>query len=353
MNSNVNPTPRQNHTNASVSFTNETILQQEKKEGLTTKLRQTVNAIGKRGAGGRNRQIPLPDLTSLTPQSQELILQTVEKIKNEDSEQVIVTLDESRDILRSLYEEFQNEQSEYKKKLEQITRNKEAAIRRRRENAVPISLFLRQKKDTEGSADLRPNSSMNETYQAHFQALLTTNQNPDQHPTDKAAVIKYIRRRERRKRAEQNRKSYEVTDETLEKQTVDLMDELDSMDMKFERERQRQNEISRTKMQQQRIKSHNVLEAKGIIDQAHEANLIRQRAEQAQREKIEARLSAVRRRTPSAQAHSIHVQSPANDRETDSQLTNEQRAATQNSIRILNDNDAFKDLDDELTKINI
>ena len=80
-----------------------------------------------------------------------------------------------------------------------------------------MSVFLRQKRDVEGLADLRPNSGMNTTYQAYFEALLTPNQNQQQHPSDKAAVIRYIRRRERRKRADENRQNRELTDEILEK----------------------------------------------------------------------------------------------------------------------------------------
>jgi hypothetical protein len=76
---------------------------------------------------------------------------------------------------------------------------------------------MRQKRDTEGLADLRPNSSMNLTYQAYFEALLTTDQNGQQHATDKAAVVKYIRRRERRKRAEENKQNHQISDDVLEK----------------------------------------------------------------------------------------------------------------------------------------
>jgi hypothetical protein len=78
-------------------------------------------------------------------------------------------------------------------------------------------MFVRQKRDVDGLADLRPNTGMNTRYHAYFEALLTTDQNQQQHPSDKAAVIKYIRRRERRKRAEQNRKNNEVTGDVLVK----------------------------------------------------------------------------------------------------------------------------------------
>lgn len=82
---------------------------------------------------------------------------------------------------------------------------------------IPISIFLRQKRDTEGLSDLHPDAGMNATYQAYFEALLTPDQNQQQHPSDKAAVIRYIRRRERRRRAEENRKNNPLSAEKLEK----------------------------------------------------------------------------------------------------------------------------------------
>lgn len=57
---------------------------------------------------------------------------------------------------------------------------------------------------------------MNATYQAYFEALLAPDQNKEQPASDKAAVVKYIRRRERRKRAEKNRKNYELATNVLE-----------------------------------------------------------------------------------------------------------------------------------------
>ena len=90
------------------------------------------------------------------------------------------------------------------------------------ENTIPLSILLKQKHDVHGLADLRPNSSMNPTYQAHFEALLVTDHNQQQHPSDKAAVVKYIRRRERRKRAEENKKNYQLSDDTLEQVCLSL-----------------------------------------------------------------------------------------------------------------------------------
>lgn len=61
-----------------------------------------------------------------------MILRAVDTIKKEDSENVMTALDESRDILRSSYEEFKREQDEYRKQLEEIIRMKETALGRRK-----------------------------------------------------------------------------------------------------------------------------------------------------------------------------------------------------------------------------
>ena len=171
-----------------------------------------------------------------------MILRTVEAIKKEDSENVIETLDESRNMLRNSLEEFKREQEEYRKQLEHIMRDKEAGTPRLKgkqtfevqnceithvslgitlENSIPLSVLLRQKHDVNGLADLRSNSSMNPTYQAYFEALLVKDDNQQQHPTDKAAVVKYIRRRERRKRAEENKDAHQLTDDVIEKVVSD------------------------------------------------------------------------------------------------------------------------------------
>ena len=76
---------------------------------------------------------------------------------------------------------------------------------------------MRHKHEGDGPRDLRVDSAMNPTYQAHFDALLVDDTHSQQHATDKAAVVKYIRRRERRKRAEENKKNYELADDVLER----------------------------------------------------------------------------------------------------------------------------------------
>lgn len=41
-----------------------------KKEPLTSKIRQTLNVVGRRNPESRSRKQSVPDLTNLTPQSQ-------------------------------------------------------------------------------------------------------------------------------------------------------------------------------------------------------------------------------------------------------------------------------------------
>jgi hypothetical protein len=82
---------------------------------------------------------------------------------------------------------------------------------------------MRQKNDHQGLADLRPNSGMNPTYQAYFEALLNNEQDNDDplhNSSDRAAVVKYIRRRERRKRAEENKQNHALSGDALEQVSV-------------------------------------------------------------------------------------------------------------------------------------
>ena len=132
---------------------------------------------------------------------------------------------------------------------------------------------MRQKRDPNALADLRPNSGMNNTYQAYFEALLTNTGKDQQNASDKAAVIKYIRRRERQKRAEENKKNHHLTEDALEKQTAELMQKMEDVDIKLEHERQRQNEILQARVNEKKTKTNNILQANEILDQANEADL--------------------------------------------------------------------------------
>jgi len=49
---------------------------------------------------------------------------------------------------------------------------------------------------------------------------------------------------------------------------------MDGMDVKLEHERQRQNDLLRTKMNEKKIKTQTMIEVNEIIDQANEANLL-------------------------------------------------------------------------------
>jgi hypothetical protein len=48
---------------------------------------------------------------------------------------------------------------------------------------------------------------------------------------------------------------------------------MNGMDVKLERERQRQNDLLHTKMNEKKSQTKNLMEAGEIIDQANEANL--------------------------------------------------------------------------------
>ncbi|CAF3364182.1 unnamed protein product [Rotaria socialis] len=340
MDFNLNLSPIQDRKISSALSRADRSSPESRKEIFTEELPQTINLTEKRVKTADQQKISSPDLGTLTQPTEELILHAFETLKNEDSKSIMAALDESRSLLRSSLEELRCGQDEYRKQLEQIKNYKESETPRRKENAIPLSLFLRQKRDTQALADLTPDSGMNATYQAYFEALLTHDANQQQHPSDKIAVIKYIRRRERRKRAETNRKNNELSSDILQKQTAELIGKIGSIDIKLEHERQRQNDTIRTKMNEKKVRAQNITETSEIIDQAHEANLARERVEQKHREKIEARLSEKRKQLNQTPTNVIHVQSRVNNDDDDanenSQLNDEQKQETKASIQLLN-----------------
>lgn len=90
----------------------------------------------------------------------------------------------------------------------------------------------------------------------------------------------------------------------------------------------------------------------------------RQRFEQTQREKIEARLSAVRHQQNRAPTNMIYVQSQLNE-DDEQQLNDEQIQMTKKSLQLLNENDGYqqarsttpiygdKNVDDQIANIHI
>ncbi|CAF2317264.1 unnamed protein product [Rotaria sp. Silwood2] len=326
----------QNRNFLSTSYNSEPSSQQQKNESFTTKFRQTIKSAGKHKQDSHQINTSESDLNNLNPKSQELILRAVDKIRKDDSQHVLNTLDESRNILRSTLEEFKREQDECRRQLEEILKYKETR-KISKENAIPLSIFMRRKRDIDETFEIRSSSTTSSTYQAYFEALLSTDQNNEQHPTDKAAVLKYLRRRERRKRAEENKKNHQLSDDILEKQTAELILKMEGVDIKLEHERERQNQILRARMNENKIKTNNIIQANEIIDQANEAALARQRVEKTHRGKIEARLSAVRHLQNRNPKHMIHVQSNLNEND-DEKLNEEQIETTKKSLQLLNNN---------------
>ncbi|CAF3332530.1 unnamed protein product [Rotaria socialis] len=316
MDFNLNLSPIQDRKISSALSRADRSSPESRKEIFTEELPQTINLTEKRVKTADQQKISSPDLGTLTQPTEELILHAFETLKNEDSKSIVAALDESRSLLRSSLEELRCGQDEYRKQLEQIKNYKESETPRRKD------------------------SGMNATYQAYFEALLTHDANQQQHPSDKVAVIKYIRRRERRKRAETNRKNNELSSDILQKQTAELIGKIGSIDIKLEHERQRQNDTIRTKMNEKKVRAQNITETSEIIDQAHEANLARERVEQKHREKIEARLSEKRKQLNQTPTNVIHVQSRVNNDDDDanenSQLNDEQKQETKASIQLLN-----------------
>jgi hypothetical protein len=51
------------------------------------------------------------------------------------------------------------------------------------------------------------------------------------------------------------------------------MQKMEGIDIKLEHERQRQNEILRSRMNEKKIKTNNIIQANEILDQANEAEI--------------------------------------------------------------------------------
>jgi len=67
----MNASSRRDSNSLSASYDDETnFQQQQRKDGLTTKIRQTFNVAGKRGQSSRARKDSAPNLTNLNAQSQ-------------------------------------------------------------------------------------------------------------------------------------------------------------------------------------------------------------------------------------------------------------------------------------------
>ncbi|CAF1009987.1 unnamed protein product [Rotaria sordida] len=321
----------QNQNSLSTSYHSEPNSQQPKNESFTTIIRPTIKNVEKYKQDSHQRNIFESDFNNLNTKSQELILRTVDKIKKDDSQHVLNTLDESRNIIRSSFEEFKREQDECRRELEEILKHK-TTKEIRKENAIPLSIFMRKKRDTDEISDIR--SSL---------ATSSTDQNNPQHPTDKAAVLKYLRRRERRKRAEETKQNNQLSDNMLEKQTSELIQKMESVDIKLKNERERQNEILRALINEKKIKTNNIIQTNEIINQANEAELARQRIEKTHRKKIETRLSAVRHLQTRNPKNIIHVQGNLNEND-DEKLNEEQIETTKKSIQLLNNNDEYRQI---------
>lgn len=69
-----------------------------------------------------------------------------------------------------------------------------------------------------------------------------------QHPSDKLAVEKYLRMKERQKQAEANRLNREMTEQLIEVETQRILNKLNGIDLSKEKERDRQMEKIQAKL---------------------------------------------------------------------------------------------------------
>jgi hypothetical protein len=77
----ASPVQDRNVLSASYPLSASHLAEQPKTEGLTSKIRQRINAAGKSVQNTRQRKLSAPDLTNLTPQSQVSRKESIIKVK--------------------------------------------------------------------------------------------------------------------------------------------------------------------------------------------------------------------------------------------------------------------------------
>jgi len=69
-----------------------------------------------------------------------------------------------------------------------------------------------------------------------------------QHASDKEAVIKYLRKKERQKAAEDNKTNREVTEQTIENETQQMLEKLNDFGFYKDKDRERQMQKIQSKL---------------------------------------------------------------------------------------------------------
>lgn len=91
--------------------------------------------------------------------------------------------------------------------------------------------------------------------------------------SEKEAVEKYLRKRERQKTSEQNRINRELSEQTIEAETQRILNKLKDVDLTKEKERERQLEKIKMKLKGKPEEKNDQQKATEIIENYHESQM--------------------------------------------------------------------------------
>ena len=94
-----------------------------------------------------------------------------------------------------------------------------------------------------------------------------------QNQSEREAVEKYLRKRDRRKVAERNQRDRENNAEDIKQETEKILEKLQGMDITIDKEKNRQAEIVKQKLEEKKNRKDHAEIATNIIDNYQESEL--------------------------------------------------------------------------------
>lgn len=231
-------------------------------------------------------------------ETEECLLQTFQVFFSKESTMIMEALAESREDMKTTIPELVRSQEKAKDEIEKMSDGKYFG-QRQPENSIPLAEYIRKKRN------------LNSAYQSSKtpEHSRRTNENnsyldeEEETPSDKLAVEKYLKKRERHKQAEAHRQDMATNVLAVEDETKAILDKLKGADDQAKKERERQMEALRARLSargQSRnansvAKDHADIAAE-ILEKAKDSENAFEREKQSQKQKFQDRLSASRSR---------------------------------------------------------
>lgn len=225
---------------------------------------------------------------ALNRETQQILLKTFEDFYRQESESMLGILSQSRNEIKDSMVDLMEEQHEHKEELNKVTEGRYSNVRKK-ENSIPLAVYLRRKRgDTPGSSTTASMSSGLDNISNSSASLYVK-----QHPSERLAVEKYMKKRERQKVAESNRINREKTSSELTTEMDRILSGIQGTEVVKEKERDRQMERIQSKLKSARTpvkKDQEVVNE--ILENYNETSLAFEREKQQQQKRFQRILSA-------------------------------------------------------------